>query len=84
MVSRPLPLSKVRPVGQEGVLMTDYIPQNTEVSWQKAWDDAEIFNVEFEEGNPKFYCLEMYPYPIGKNAHGPRQELFYWRCCCKI
>ena len=63
-------MSKVRPVGRRGVLMTDYIPQNTELSWQKAWDDAEIFNVEFKEGNPKFYCLEMYPYPSGKMHMG--------------
>ena len=70
MVSRPLLVSKVRPVGQRGVLMSDYIPQNTELSWQKAWNDAGIFNVEFREGRPKFYCLEMYPYPSGKMHMG--------------
>ena len=63
-------MSKVYPVGQRGVLMTDYIPQNTEVAWQKAWADAEIFNVEFREGKSKFYCLEMYPYPSGKMHMG--------------
>ena len=59
-------MSTVRPVGQRGVLMSEYIPQNTELSWQKAWENAGIFNVEFREGHPKFYCLEMYPYPSEK------------------
>ena len=70
MVSRPLLVSTVRPVGQRGVLMSEYIPQNTELSWQKAWEDAGIFNVEYREGHPKFYCLEMYPYPSGKMHMG--------------
>ena len=50
--------------------MSDYIPQNTELSWQKAWEDSGIFNVEYNEGNPVFYCLEMYPYPSGKMHMG--------------
>ena len=63
-------MSTARPVGQRGALMSEYIPQNTELSWQKAWEDAGIFNVEYREGHPKFYCLEMYPYPSGKMHMG--------------
>ena len=33
--------------------------------WQAAWDKAGIFKAQ-EGGKPKFYCLEMYPYPSGK------------------
>ena len=50
--------------------MSEYIPQNTEQSWQKAWEDSGIFNVEYNKDNPVFYCLEMYPYPSGKMHMG--------------
>ncbi|PIN86451.1 leucine--tRNA ligase [Candidatus Woesearchaeota archaeon CG10_big_fil_rev_8_21_14_0_10_44_13] len=34
--------------------------------WQKAWEKARIFKVDDNSKKPKFYCLEMYPYPSGK------------------
>ncbi|MFC1753499.1 leucine--tRNA ligase [Thermoproteota archaeon] len=34
--------------------------------WQKRWADAKIFKSPDSSDKPKFYVLEMYPYPSGK------------------
>ncbi|GHS97737.1 leucine--tRNA ligase [Synergistales bacterium] len=39
--------------------------QATESKWQKIWDDKKTFEVETNSEKPKFYCLEMFPYPSG-------------------
>jgi len=42
-----------------------YDPQEIESRWQKEWSDAGVFEAEIDESKPKFYCLEMFPYPSG-------------------
>lgn len=37
-----------------------------EQKWQKIWDDNKAFKVEVNQVKPKYYCLEMFPYPSGK------------------
>ncbi len=37
-----------------------------EAKWQKIWQDRKQFRVTEEPGRPKFYCLEMFPYPSGR------------------
>ncbi|MGH7397293.1 MAG: leucine--tRNA ligase [Candidatus Rokuibacteriota bacterium] len=37
-----------------------------EARWQKAWADSEQFKVTEQPGRPKYYCLEMFPYPSGR------------------
>lgn len=34
--------------------------------WQKKWYENKIFKVVEDSDKPKYYCLEMYPYPSGK------------------
>lgn len=37
-----------------------------EQRWQKAWDGSGIYKVSEESLKPKYYVLEMFPYPSGK------------------
>jgi leucyl-tRNA synthetase len=37
-----------------------------EARWQKAWEDSKQFKVTEAPGRPKYYCLEMFPYPSGR------------------
>ncbi|HEY7586651.1 MAG TPA: leucine--tRNA ligase [Candidatus Deferrimicrobiaceae bacterium] len=43
-----------------------YRPQAIESKWQKAWDDAGVSRCPDEVAAPKYYCLEMFPYPSGR------------------
>ncbi|MGI9107206.1 MAG: leucine--tRNA ligase [Pyrinomonadaceae bacterium] len=42
-----------------------YFPEKIEEKWQKIWAETGAFEVETDEARPKFYCLEMLPYPSG-------------------
>ncbi|MDR1510159.1 MAG: leucine--tRNA ligase [Synergistaceae bacterium] len=36
-----------------------------ESKWRRIWDERHVFEVERDDSLPKFYCLEMFPYPSG-------------------
>ena len=42
-----------------------YDPQKIEVKWQKRWAEARVFESEADPSKPKYYVLEMLPYPSG-------------------
>ncbi len=46
--------------------MARYNPKETEPKWRKAWADADAFRAVMEPGKPKYYVLEMFPYPSGR------------------
>jgi leucyl-tRNA synthetase len=37
-----------------------------EAKWQATWEARKQFKVTEDPGRPKFYCLEMFPYPSGR------------------
>jgi leucyl-tRNA synthetase len=40
--------------------------QDIEAKWQRVWEDAKQFKVTEDPSRPKYYCLEMFPYPSGR------------------
>ncbi len=43
-----------------------YNVKDCEAKWQKVWEDAGCFAVAAEPARPKYYVLEMFPYPSGR------------------
>ena len=47
--------------------MSTYDPAAHEAGWQAAWEDAACFvAAPADSGKPKYYVLEMFPYPSGR------------------
>jgi leucyl-tRNA synthetase len=46
--------------------MSRYNFRETETKWQHVWRERQLFAVAAEPGRPKYYVLEMFPYPSGK------------------
>ncbi|WP_417733762.1 leucine--tRNA ligase [Roseovarius sp.] len=46
--------------------MSRYSAAEIEAKWQQAWDQAGIFKATREGDKPKYYVLEMFPYPSGR------------------
>ncbi|MFB3059849.1 MAG: class I tRNA ligase family protein, partial [Candidatus Binatia bacterium] len=43
-----------------------YQPEEIEQRWQKIWEDNKSFRVTEDSKLPKYYLLEMFPYPSGE------------------
>jgi leucyl-tRNA synthetase len=46
--------------------MSRYEPKTIEPKWQAAWDAAGSFTARHDPAKPKYYVLEMFPYPSGR------------------
>jgi leucyl-tRNA synthetase len=45
--------------------VAEYDPQAIEAKWQKRWKEQGAFQVDVDPKRPKYYVLEMLPYPSG-------------------
>ena len=47
----------------------EYDFKKIEQSWQKKWKDDKVYKVYNESTKPKYYVLDMFPYPSGAGLH---------------
>jgi leucyl-tRNA synthetase len=48
-------------------MSTDRYPfREIEAKWQRIWEETKQFRATEDPRRPKFYCLEMFPYPSGR------------------
>ena len=46
-----------------------YNPNAIEPKWQAYWEDNAVFRAVIDPNKPKFYALDMFPYPSGAGLH---------------
>jgi leucyl-tRNA synthetase len=49
--------------------MKEYNPKDIESKWQKHWSEIALNRTDEDPAKPKFYALEMFPYPSGEGLH---------------
>ncbi|MEX0884068.1 MAG: class I tRNA ligase family protein, partial [Cyclobacteriaceae bacterium] len=49
--------------------MSDYNFREIEKKWQQQWESTGLFDVKLDPSKPKFYSLDMFPYPSGAGLH---------------
>ena len=49
--------------------MQKYNHQAIEKKWKKNWDESGIYKTKETVGKPKYYVLDMFPYPSGAGLH---------------
>lgn len=49
--------------------MSAYYPQDIEKKWQTYWQEHQTFRTPDDQSLPKYYILDMFPYPSGSGLH---------------
>ena len=47
----------------------EYKFKEIEAKWQQEWQQRDIYKVDVDGSRPKFYVLDMFPYPSGAGLH---------------
>ena len=47
----------------------EYNFKELEAKWQSKWQEQQTYRVEVDSSKPKFYVLDMFPYPSGAGLH---------------
>ena len=47
----------------------DYRHKDIEQRWQQYWKENNTYKTEIDNDKPKFYVLDMFPYPSGAGLH---------------
>ena len=51
------------------LLLMSYNHLEVDEKWQKRWADAKAFQAKLDPNRPKYYALDMFPYPSGSGLH---------------
>jgi len=43
-----------------------YTPSEIEKKWQAFWQENATYQTTNDTSKPKYYCLDMFPYPSGE------------------
>ncbi|MFN3403587.1 MAG: leucine--tRNA ligase [Cytophagaceae bacterium] len=49
--------------------MAEYPFIEVEKKWQKTWEEKHVFKIDTDTSKPKYYVLDMFPYPSGAGLH---------------
>ncbi|MDY7108103.1 MAG: class I tRNA ligase family protein, partial [Planctomycetota bacterium] len=73
--SRSADANEAAPSGRAPFRYTARLADEIETRWQRYWEEHETFRAPnpgeagFDGGKPKFYALDMFPYPSGAGLH---------------
>ncbi len=64
-----------RAIAQEFIFLSEILKMSKyhfneiEAKWQKYWSENQTFKADNNSGKPKYYVLDMFPYPSGAGLH---------------